>query len=212
MNQARICLVDDETDVLSALDLTLGASYRVSSFNSAENALEAFDQGLEVDLLISDLKMPKMDGLKLISTLREREFKSQIILSSGYADKDHLVHALKLGVSNFIQKPFRASEIRKAVADVILTHTAPPLQSVESSLEHLLQALKLTNKKQHERITFVERRLSEINPNGFDDPTQIESFLKLMQDNRIAERQLDLMTASFVENLEALRAHLLTTK
>ena len=110
----RVLIVDDEPDLLGVLgELFTLFGYEVMSAN---NGADAFDlmQNNEVDVLLTDVRMPKMDGLELVrrvrSTRRERPI---IMVTSGYSD--HLPEALyEAGANGFLSKPFGASGVRDA--------------------------------------------------------------------------------------------------
>jgi len=101
-----ILLADDEEDIREDLALFLEFSdYKVFQ---ASNGKEAYQCYLEnsLDLIITDIEMPKLNGLKLIESIREKDKEIPIIIISGYSDKDKLLRAIKLNLVDYMIKPF----------------------------------------------------------------------------------------------------------
>jgi FixJ family two-component response regulator len=115
VEKRKIFLVDDETDLLDAYQVTLRGEYQVEAFVSAVSALQAISAGSLPDLFVTDIKMPEMDGLKFVAELRKRKIEQPIIVISGHADKAHAIEAIKLGAVDFIEKPFSADFFRNIV-------------------------------------------------------------------------------------------------
>lgn len=140
MNNGRgsICIVDDERDVLDGLVPLLNNQYEVKCFTSAAEALKAFDDGLDPDIVLSDLRMPQMSGFQMIEKLKERGARAKVIVASGHADKASALEALNLGVSGFLEKPFTAKELRNTLGRV----TPEPAQHNSIGLVEQLIRLK----------------------------------------------------------------------
>ena len=75
---------------------------------NGEEALAMLEQE-QADILVTDIKMPFMDGLALASTVRQRWPAMRIIILSGYDDFSYAQRAIQLGVSEYLIKPFKAS-------------------------------------------------------------------------------------------------------
>ena len=104
MTSQRVALIDDQEDVREAMGEMLRVfGYQISAFESAQNFLAAGAQGW--GCIISDVRMPNMDGMEFLRHLKEVQSKSPIILISGHADVPMAVEALKLGAFDFIEKP-----------------------------------------------------------------------------------------------------------
>src|SRR5262245_28490143 len=103
--QWRIALVDDDVAVLRALArmLTL-RGYCVTTFNSAEEFLGTVDQ-YQPEMVLLDLRMPKIDGLALQSLLAERGVNVPIVFLSGHGDVATSVRAIRGGAVDFLEKP-----------------------------------------------------------------------------------------------------------
>lgn len=113
-----VLVVDDETDILdsiTALLEVLEACPRVMTARDGKEALEIMERE-SVDLLVTDYRMPRMDGIELMKTARETNPDLPLILITAFPDPS-LEETAKntLGVIHFIRKPFEPSEIIEAV-------------------------------------------------------------------------------------------------
>lgn len=106
----RIFIVDDDDDHRSALaDLVGAAGYTVRAFASGPDVLEALDN--EPDLVISDLRMPGMDGIALLKELRTARPGVPVILLTGHGDVGHAVEAIRQGAEDFLEKPYDSTHL-----------------------------------------------------------------------------------------------------
>lgn len=117
----NIAIVDDQDLLRDSLAHTLSrCGYAVSTFTGAAAAVEAVKKH-PFDLMISDLKMPGMDGVELLRQIRQLGHDLPVILMTAYATVSTAVEAMKLGAFDYIQKPFDADEIellvKRAVQD-----------------------------------------------------------------------------------------------
>lgn len=109
----KIFVVDDERLIrVATADDLREAGYKVREFASAEAALQAIrEDGEEVDIVISDLKMPGMNGLEFISRLKQIKPEVYVLLITAHATVDTAVEAMKLGAYDYISKPFSMEEM-----------------------------------------------------------------------------------------------------
>jgi len=117
MKQAgkRILIVDDEENARVALSkiLTL-EGYDVSS---ARNGLEALGslQKRDVELIITDINMPEMNGLTFLRELSRRHPKSNVIMITGYGEVESYLEAMDLGAFEYINKPVKYDDLKKII-------------------------------------------------------------------------------------------------
>lgn len=112
----RILVVDDEQAVRDLLSKTLTmADYDVDSADDGPSAIEKL-RAVEYDLLITDLKMPGMDGLTVIREARKLAPDLRVIIITGYSTEASAIEAINLGVSGYLTKPFRLPRILAAAA------------------------------------------------------------------------------------------------
>ena len=113
--EKRIMIVDDEISILSLLkDFFTKIGHEVLTFDSPKAAIESFARN-PFPIVITDLNMPEMHGLELIRQMKKVTTDMQIIVLTGYGQKDDVVEALRLGVTDFIDKPVKLKVIQDAV-------------------------------------------------------------------------------------------------
>jgi two-component system response regulator FixJ len=119
MNGKRIVFVDDEPGVFSVVSRTLErAGLDVRCFQSARDCLAHLAQTC-CDLLVTDVRMPDMDGMTLLREARQQMPWLPVLLVTGYGDVPTAVLAMKTGAIDFIQKPFERDAFVCAVQSVL---------------------------------------------------------------------------------------------
>ena len=114
-SSANILIVDDEEIVLSLLsDALEEEAAELTTVNSAAKAIEIIEKK-PIDLLITDIRMPGMDGIELAGRAAYAQPKIKIIFMTGYANLNSAKDAIRHGAIDYILKPFELKEIRKAV-------------------------------------------------------------------------------------------------
>jgi excisionase family DNA binding protein len=115
-DRPRILVVDDEQAVRDLLAKTLTmADYDVDTAGDGPAALDQL-RAVEYDLLITDLKMPGMDGLSVIREARRQSPDLPVIIITGYSTEASAIEAINLGVAGYLTKPFRLPRILAAAA------------------------------------------------------------------------------------------------
>jgi excisionase family DNA binding protein len=116
MDRPRILIVDDEQTVRDLVAKTLAmADYDVDTAPDGPSALDRM-RTTEYDLLITDLKMPGMDGLSVIREARRRSAELPIVIITGYSTEASAIEAINLGVSGYLTKPFRLPRVLAVAA------------------------------------------------------------------------------------------------
>jgi len=111
----RILVVDDAPATLEVLERNLASEgYRVFTATSVPEALGILQATL-VDLVITDLKMPKVSGLDLVRHVRENLKDTEVMMITGYATIEGAVEAVKTGADEYLPKPFTDDELLTAV-------------------------------------------------------------------------------------------------
>lgn len=109
--KGRLLVVDDEVPQLEALVFTLReAGFTVAGFSSPTKALFALDSE-PFDILLTDLRMPEMNGLELLRAARERRADLMVIVMTGHGTIDTAVEAMKCGAFDYVLKPFKLNTI-----------------------------------------------------------------------------------------------------
>jgi len=111
----RILIVDDAVATLEVLQRTLtAAGYQVFTAPSVAGALEILEN-TTLELVITDLKMPKVSGLDLVRHVRENCKDTEVVMITGYPSIEGAVNAIKTGAEDFLAKPFTCEELLTAV-------------------------------------------------------------------------------------------------
>lgn len=107
-----ILIVDDEKDIRQLLyqALTQMGGYRVEMAKDGEEALQKIENS-KFDLVLTDMRMPKMDGLQLVNELSKRRPEIATVVMSGHGSIDAALEAVRRGASDFLSKPFNLPEI-----------------------------------------------------------------------------------------------------
>lgn len=118
-NKAAILVVDDALDTLEVLQRNLfAAGYQVYTAPGVTEALEILDS-TPVDLVITDLKMPKISGIDLVRHVRENMKNTEVMMITGYATVEGAVEAVKTGAEEYLAKPFTDDELLAAIRRVL---------------------------------------------------------------------------------------------
>lgn len=114
--QITLCIIDDiksVVDGLTAIDWTEHGIAFAGAAGNGEDGLELVKR-TKPDILITDIRMPRMDGLTMLRAILELSFSCKVILISGYADFDYAKQAVQLGAFDFVVKPFTEEDITEA--------------------------------------------------------------------------------------------------
>ena len=119
MGKARILIVDDEKSMRDLLSITLEKEgYDVSSATGGETAIEMLHRD-SVDVVITDLRMPKVDGLQVLRAAKEISPDTTVIMITAVASTESAVEAMKLGAYDYITKPFKLDEVNLIVRNAL---------------------------------------------------------------------------------------------
>ena len=143
MSDAVVHLIDDDEHVRRALAFLLGtAGFAVKVYESASAFLEKFEQGSN-GCIVSDVRMPGIDGLQLLKKLKKLGARTPVIIMTGHADVALAVEAMKAGAVDFIEKPFPdemlINAIRTALAMGDRTQANGDAEQVKARLASLTQ-------------------------------------------------------------------------
>ena len=114
-NKVRILVVDDEPGMRDLLKLELETlGYGVMTAGDGQEAL-GWIQKEKFQLVITDIMMPKLDGLGLLEEIKKRDIYLEVIVTTGYGQVENAVQAMKRGAYDFIQKPYSPDQILTVV-------------------------------------------------------------------------------------------------
>jgi DNA-binding NtrC family response regulator len=114
-NMFEMLIVDDEPRLLRVLRLGLpDHGFNVSTASNGQEALKfLFDK--KIDVVVTDIRMPVMDGVELIYEMERLDIKLPIVVTTAHADIDTAVKTLKHGACDYIRKPFSVEELVQSV-------------------------------------------------------------------------------------------------
>lgn len=154
--KTKILVVDDEKDTREMMkDVFVSKGYEVFTAGNGLEALSRIPEA-EPDIIISDIRMPKMDGMELLENIRKKFAHIPVIMVTAHGTIETAVEAMKMGAKDYILKPFRLDEILTKIK------TFAQLKSLEKENEYLRN--KLASKfdfkkiigKSHKMISLFE--------------------------------------------------------
>ena len=132
----KILVVEDEAMMRNLLLKILESEgYRVALASSAQEALEKLEQE-KFDLMLSDVKLPGMNGFELLGEVKSRWNDMAVIVMTGYSDAYTVKEALMKGADEYLSKPFKSHEVT-----LIVERAYWRLLSARNSLEKTVQAV-----------------------------------------------------------------------
>ena len=163
----KVLIVDDEKYVRLGIkaetDWTLIGCEVVGEASNGIEALEVCEE-TKPDLVISDIRMPKMDGIELAEKLIEKYPGIKVIFLTAYNEFEYARKALRIGVSDYILKPFKDGELEGVIQRLL--HLHPNLPAKEIELEKELLSLKgkdeITNRYVQAAIEYIENNYSDM--------------------------------------------------
>ena len=119
--EKTILLIDDEEMVINISEMMLKRlGYRVLKAHSGYEGLQLFEENKsEIDLIISDLEMPKMNGKEVMDKIREINPEIKVLLSSGALTDADEKNVINKGFNGFLKKPYNLKTLYKKMAEII---------------------------------------------------------------------------------------------
>lgn len=131
----NLLCVDDE-EIVRQLCASALSDYQVKLATNGQEALDLLETE-PFDIILSDIVMPKVNGLELLQTIKEQQPDKAVILMTGYTDKEIILKSLKAGADDFISKPINLLQLKTTVDKVI------EKQKIRQELANLKQIDKL---------------------------------------------------------------------
>lgn len=111
----HILIMEDEEVIAKGLEMVLAEEgYDVDLAFTGSQALETFASD-NYDLLVADLKLPDVDGMDVVRTVKHQKPGTEVVIITGYSSVNSAVDAMKIGVFDYLTKPFAEEEIKEAV-------------------------------------------------------------------------------------------------
>ena len=115
-----ILLVDNELHMLEIVEQTLNLfGYKVIPRPDAESALSVIQDGTDIDLVITDYRMPGMNGLEFLTILRKALPSVPVIMLTGHSSVETYLQSLSLGAFEYLNKPFKKRELYHTVRSAL---------------------------------------------------------------------------------------------
>ncbi len=158
MGAETILVVDDDEDILDLIERHLSnRGYEVLTAYDGEQAISLLDK-LMFDLVITDLKMPKFDGMEVLRRAKEKDPNIEVVILTGHGTMDSVVEALRDGGAfDYLQKPLHNIKQLSFVTKKALERKRLRLEN-----QKLLEALNETNSRLREKLTRVSKDLTGV--------------------------------------------------
>ena len=157
---ARIAMVDDDRNILTSVKMTLeGEGFEIDTYSDGQSALEAFYRK-QPDIVVLDIKMPRMDGMDLLQKMRPK-ISSPVIFLTSKDDEIDEVLGLRMGADDYIKKPF-SQRLLVARIRALLRRQAQFSDSlvVGEKGRHLLERGALTMDPMRHAVTWKDSEIS----------------------------------------------------
>lgn len=117
--KGAVLIVDDESEIREILSIHVESyGFQVFEAEDGERALEVMRDN-DIDVVLSDIMMPRMSGMVLLRSLRDEGFEAPFIFLTAYASKEATVEALRLGAFDFLEKPFESEDIQRLIKEAM---------------------------------------------------------------------------------------------
>lgn len=124
MKKRQILICDDEAGVRESLQMILGETHALDFVTNGEEALE-YLKTHDPELLILDIKMPRLNGLETLKTVKTLKPRIRVLMITGYESSDVAAQAIRLGADNYLAKPFDREKVRTQVQTLLLDSPPP---------------------------------------------------------------------------------------
>lgn len=179
----KILIVEDDVLVLKTLQKLLETEgFELRSARNGDEALGLLKHE-QVDLVISDIRMPGKDGIKTLTEWRQFEEKESLphtpmILITGYASEEAPIDALKLGVSDYILKPFNSEELISSVKRALASKNeeAPSLTQLVQEIRNLIEQYETSHSREIEKTENLIGFFKELDKIVFSLEKKLLSF------------------------------------
>lgn len=137
--EAKVLLVDDEKDFLESMSERMRLrGMDVTTSSSAKEALEAIENDV-FDAVILDIQLPEMDGMAVLKKIKTKHPEAQVILLTGHASLEKGVEAIKIGASDYLEKPADMEALSKKIKEA---KTEKMLIVQKQQLDSVLDTIK----------------------------------------------------------------------
>ena len=187
----KIAIVEDDINMRKSLELALKdySEFEVTTFKNAIEALKKLDSSYE--LIVTDVNMPKMDGIEFIKSL---DFSCDIIIMTGNATLNRAVESLRLGVKDFLTKPFEIDDLIEAIK------RNAKVREVHKQNDHRFEGEDRREGAEDKREVKVERRKkgSDRRKKFYGTSPELEKILNVLKKASLSDASVMLLGDSGV--------------
>ncbi len=198
---AKILVVDDDPGICQQLsEMLKERGHEVKSLFSGVDAMN--DRG-DYDIVLTDLVMPKVDGLDLLSHFKRTKPKTKVIMITAFGTIESAVEAMRRGANDYIAKPFRMNEIETAIdraleearfTESLKTTYKATWESLDEEVQEVIDSL--ANPIRHGVIRFLETKGRSSftgikNSLKIDDPTKLSFHLRKLRASGLLEQDAE---------------------
>jgi len=139
----NILVMEDDVNVAKGLEMILSEEgYQVNLAGTGALAMQAFNEK-RYDLLVADLRLPDINGMEVIKQVKNDTPETEVVVITGYGTTATAVEAMKIGVHDFLPKPFTDDQIKSAINEALITRASKAEDSsakkAETAEEKLIQ-------------------------------------------------------------------------
>ncbi len=122
-SKRRVLVVEDNETARKQIQIFLETdpNLLVDTASNGSDALKAMTE-LPYSVIVTDLKMPRVDGLQLLEEVQKRRLPASVIITTGFGTIDHAVQAMRLGAADFLTKPINLEHLRLIVQRALREH------------------------------------------------------------------------------------------
>ena len=154
MKEFEILFVDDDKTILSLVEEYLTAfDYRINVVDNGRKALELIKEK-NFDVVFTDFKMPDIDGLELLSVIKEYRPATEVIMVTGHGTMESAIQAMKFGSYDYIQKPFKLDILRILIDKII--------EAKKFKQENVILKTRLKERHRYDELIGISLRMRGI--------------------------------------------------
>ena len=154
MKEFEILFVDDDRTILSLVEEYLTAfDYRIHVVDNGLKALELIKEK-EFDVVFTDFKMPDIDGLELLTVIKEYRPATEVIMVTGHGTMESAIQAMKFGSYDYIQKPFKLDVLRIIIDKII--------EARKFKQENIVLKTRLKERHRFDNLVGISLKMREI--------------------------------------------------
>jgi response regulator RpfG family c-di-GMP phosphodiesterase len=169
MSKARVLFVDDEPNVLNAIRRTLRNDFDVHTAESGKEALRILEEGDAFGVVVSDCRMPEMDGIEFLQRASKASPLSVRVMLTGNMDQETAVKAVNMGdVFKFLNKPCQGEELKSVVSQAVRQHELVTAekelleQTLKGSIKVLAELLGIVKPEAFGRTDRLRRKVRDV--------------------------------------------------